>query len=545
MKARALQITLALIAGALLTYIFLSESSTPVTKSSRSLASIESSPRLPSEVILSLQQIQQFESEFEQTLALYQLIQPKHVHEIIGLLEEAEIVLSRSDYKAASAIAVTRLTELDHELALNLLLEAERSIQPAWVQSMFHVLARMDLNLAIARVDQIPHVLRTTAIQSIFSSLDDLPNAEKVALADTLGINASRIASLDWNQKIEYAMSLPDGQRKMIEVMQVMSAWGREDPLAAISASRQLSGQMSEIALYQIIEGWAQSDTNAAIEWLQNEPSSSFKANFYPGLIAQLAEQNFESALLLADSLTGQTKDQTLAQISGQWSLYDYDAFRQWFFATTVKAPMSGALHQTISSLATHNPTLLDELIPEIPGPMRKMAESIREHAEISANPAAFAQKITQMDDDEERHNATQTLLSRWLYQDSEAAANWLRRQGEQSDPRHYQQVTAQWSRFDPDAAYAYAESLNRPEAREAAHFGILQSSQDIEALIRFYDSTRNEDLKAQAGQFIHQQLLFTDPERARLYQPEEQQSNTVFNGSGALGIRRALPTDN
>ena len=149
------------------------------------------------------------------------------------------------------------------------------------------------------------------------------------------------------------------------------------------------------------------------------------------------------------------------------------------------------------------------------------------------------------MDDDEERHNATQTLLSRWLYQDSEAAANWLRRQGEQSDPRHYQQVTAQWSRFDPDAAYAYAESLNRPEAREAAHFGILQSSQDIEALIRFYDSTRNEDLKAQAGQFIHQQLLFTDPERARLYQPEEQQSNTVFNGSGALGIRRALPTDN
>ena len=478
-----------------------------------------SSVTSPSQRALSLTEITQISSEFEQSLALYRMLSTATADDIILLLEDAKTSVPGYDYVGATSIMYGRLAELDIYAALDRALADSGPAQAHWINAIFHALARLDLDQATLLAATLSPEHKGVAARAMLRSRDDLPRTELLAIADDLNTAPPLNPFADDPRAAwEESKSIQNRDTRYRRQYQILMQWAQLDPAQALAMTNDLPQNYAQGLQMQITSKWAASDFDAAWRWVNENVDGRSQSQLSTRLIGQLAERDLEGARLLSDTLPEQIKNNALQQIIPAWAKQDPQDLLAWLDQQSSPEVRTMMINQATNAFALHNPDYLDVLLerldPDAQQQARQMLVSVLAHTQ----PDRAIPQIEAISDPRQRLQASQTLLSNWVRQDRRAAEKWLESLNAEESATLYQTYMQSWSQWDENAAMQYAERIRDPELRDNAMLGLVHSFSDVNALEVVYAEITDPEIKRRFARYLHRRLQQVDPVRAETY---------------------------
>ena len=392
----------------------------------------------PSEAPATLADTRRLSSQFEQKLALLEVLRSSDSRTMEALLDEAGALDRFSPSREFAEHAIyTRYAELDPQGALGRMVADEVN----WwaLREVIALCAKTDPDGVLDYVDALdePHrkmlagtILREVkgrgdiqnAIAARFSLHRELDRARALETADTDPAGA-------WHA----ALSL-DARSRPGSLNLIARDWARSDPVAAFEAAGTLADtQLRENVERAVVSEWMRNDRDAALDWVLALPTSSHREAIATALNT-LARTDYKAAL---DTLV-ELGDRVLVgrlslRMAWTWGSYDPQAAYDW------------AVTQTSSQM-------LGELIHPV---MSTIARSAPEDAISLAS---------RLDDALQRAAAFRSVFATWAQSDVRAAAQWIVASQTPSDAA-YQLIPA-YAKLDPEEAFDWLMSLDASQHR-------------------------------------------------------------------------------
>ena len=392
----------------------------------------------PSEAPATLADTRRLSSQFEQKLALLEVLRSSDPRTMEALLDEAGALDRFSPSREFAEHAIyTRYAELDPQGALGRMVADEVN----WwaLREVIALCAKTDPDGVLDYVDALdePHrkmlagtILREVkgrgdiqnAIAARFSLHRELDRARALETADTDPAGA-------WHA----ALSL-DARSRPGSLNLIARDWARSDPVAAFEAAGTLADtQLRENVERAVVSEWMRNDRDAALDWVLALPTSSHREAIATALNT-LARTDYKAAL---DTLV-ELGDRVLVgrlslRMAWTWGSYDPQAAYDW------------AVTQASSQM-------LGELIHPV---MSTIARSAPEDAISLAS---------RLDDALQRAAAFRSVFATWAQSDVRAAAQWIVASQTPSDAA-YQLIPA-YAKLDPEEAFDWLMSLDASQHR-------------------------------------------------------------------------------
>lgn len=261
------------------------------------------------------------------------------------------------------SMVLTQMAGNDPQLALNSALSVKDPIQSAQLLSaILGTVASNNPQLAADHISELPagqfrqQALRTIASQWMGrdpdAALDWVATLDENAYRATMQQIGRQLSYQDperaaallpqfsdamrqqWTPHIAGAMARTDPQqaadwirqfssdRNYPQLMQqVATAWGQQDPLAALDFISELPGNQRLNSMNAIVSSWANTDLQAAASWVSNNASSDEQQVTARSIAWQWASRDFDGARQWVNSLSDKARDAALTQMIGMGNL--------------------------------------------------------------------------------------------------------------------------------------------------------------------------------------------------------------------------------
>ena len=337
-----------------------------------------------------------------------------------------------------------------------------------------------------------------------------------------LGVVASTVAETRPQDALALAQTL-DGSDRQEVIQAALQAWAQTDAAAAMAALRELDDAgLSQEAHYSILAQWSRVDPNAAFEWALTQKTSLGNAHLAAMPLQQIARDNPEEALRLAEKLTGMPKQGALASVLGVWADSDPRAAAEWL--ETATGDVSQAVSAVVFAFGRTAPAEAFEWAKRLPKKSQEMALMSLVSVATMHSPDTAADYVSSISDPQLQAKAERTLVMGLAQNNPQEAARWIRSNTDaQERSALYQQLFQSWGFVDRDEAHAELRRLSRQDERDSAALGLVAATAfgDIEFAERIYDDIRGDDAKRDAAQAVYRGLLHVDPARAERFRKE------------------------
>lgn len=458
----------------------------------------------------SLLGISRLDSEFEQNLALYQLMVEADAGEILRRIDEALMTITGSDQRAAIAMLLSRLAELDATAGLSWILEHPGFHQQSWLHSLFFTWARMDPTASQAAAEALPPHLRQIAGSAYLTALNGMDIAQRERLAQAFGLQSPPLdTSMSFQDNWNALVSLGTGGSRQRQLQTLISRWSSADPEAAWQAAASLTDPRMKSRLQQQVGyRWAQADPEAAIELFLSDRSGTLGDDVIQYAFSQLAATDTNAAFLKLDSLPARLRQS--AQLGMARSVIENNRSQvlSWIDGSTDDG-FKRSLYQTLleSSLRADATSVdlawIDQLKPED----ALSAESYAISALASSQPEATARRVEQINDPARRSAAITQLSRRWAQRDGQAAADWLNQVGGAERADTTRNLIRGWASSDLPGAMRYLERLPSGEARDDGWLTVIRSARSASEIERALASIEAPEKREQAVMSAYNQL--------------------------------------
>ena len=463
-------------------------------------------------------------SEFDQSAGLYALLAPLDVDALVGLLDYSEIAFAGADYVGATRVIIGRIAEFDPDRAIALAERAIGSTRPEWLASIFHALARIDLDDARARAEKLPALLRPGVAQALIRSRDDLSLAEQATIANSLGLRHVPVGAIQdygvaWTQAKE--MRSPNG--RVQRLMQILNQWSEVDPRAALQAAQSERGQFAHHLVSQVVSRWVRREPDAALGWLHAQSwNARTSPQHFQSVYANLAQQDPEAALMWAQTLSGEQRGAALLGVLPQLATLRpevaFDALDE-----LEGQQRQQLLQQVAMNAAMADPGSLDQVLDRVQGEERDQLLSMAVSMMVHQDPEAAIARLDEVADEDTRQSLARRVVGQWSQQDLDAAVTWVERESADNRPALYQGIAQQWTHNDVEAAYAFARSLSDRDERDAALVGAMNGAyNDADLARRMYDDIGGEEARQGGAWALFNALRNADPAAAERFRLEE-----------------------
>lgn len=415
--------------------------------------------------VKSLAQTATIRSEFDQSAALFALAAPMDAAGIRQLLESAALVLQGNDFVGGTSILMGRYAELDFPSALAYALASGGSNRQAWIQSVFHARARLDLEDAVNVASELQGNLRVAAGMAILRSRDNIALEARRSIAKTLGLpDQALIATSGLNSAEAWreASNISNLNQRMQAQMQVAMTWARNDPMAALQAADDLDNQGMRTALQmQILALIAASDSGAALAWVEAQPEGQHRDQLMSSLVQRLALEDPERAQSLMTRLPEAVRDQVELSMWTQRAAEDPEGAAAWAANRPDRDGGVNASHQLLMTLGMTAPEAAERFFQALPASVRTHVESMYIQVIAASDPVKAAKRVEQIAEPERRIEAARPLIMNWASQDPQTARQWIEQQPAEATPSLYHSLAIGWTQRDRSSAREFADSMD------------------------------------------------------------------------------------
>jgi hypothetical protein len=357
----------------------------------------------------------------------------------------------------AAMNVLEKLAPLDPDAALNLL---DQTGTPGYRDQGFSFIAE------VRAAQSIPDTL------SWAKTLSDGKDQETALRAV-----ASRLASIEPGQAVEFLMSQPAGKQRDQLAGPLAETWAASDPQAASAWASQLpDGPLRQEACSGLERSWApqdpeaaanfilnslppgdarlsllkdvaeiwrfagELDTPGAIAWASRLPPGTDRDAVLSGMCNSLADQDPAQAASLAIAISpGELQTETFNRLAGNWVI------------SCGSAPEAAAWSAALP-----------------PGPTRAAAMAAVSAPWASEDPVASGLWLESLPADDARAKAAEAYVAQTVQARPDLAAQWVDSIADE-DARNQQieAIARQWLKSDPDAAQAWLEHTTLPADRQ------------------------------------------------------------------------------
>ncbi|MFK7912668.1 MAG: hypothetical protein AB8B93_02035 [Pseudomonadales bacterium] len=496
-------------------------------ESSAPAVAVESAPMVratPAAVApMTFSELGAIRSDYEQTYALYRLMDGQDDAGIEGLLDQARSQLSGDDFVAASAILYGRLAELNPERAVQRVLQAPGTAQASWLNAVFHAWARLDLDAALKAAEQLSGPFKQIAGRAVLRSRGDLPAVVRTDIAGGLSLQSPPLSrGGDFSQAWQEAMARPNSNQQAQGLMQIAALWASSDPAAAMQAATAIAnGSLRQSVQGQIAMEWARQDPDTAFEWVRTRQGTARRQQMVQQMFQVFASADPVAAQQRAEQLSGSNQVRAMLGVLGPLAVADQRAAAQW--VETLKSPRlrMDAIQTMTLSLAQHAPDSAEEWIATLPEQDGQLADMLLSSILVNTDPDRAARRVASLEDPQRRQNAASNLVGNWARQDVDATADWIGTMPESERGPLYQTLAARWSRWDSEAAEQFVSQLDSGIEKDHVRAGLLGNGAPLEQAVRLFEEIGDSDLKRQAAMQLYYRYLEFDPDQAERFRRE------------------------
>ncbi|NBC23590.1 MAG: hypothetical protein GVY21_08965 [Gammaproteobacteria bacterium] len=483
------------------------------------------------------------DSDFAQTAALYQLAAGADAADLERLLGEVSQVPGGVDRRAAVSILYGRYADLDPAAAVDHLLRQRSIHEDVGLRAIFHAWARLDLQAAIARAEELAPSQRHHAGAVMLLARHDLRFSEQQRIAERLGIESvlRQVAArqsvdamqVDPQGEWQRVVAEPPGPIRQHRLAAVLRAWAGLDPLAALNAVQSLpeAGTRRNL-VQQVVQVWSERDPRAAMDWAMAQPPSGQRGHYLGVALRALSRSDPRSAFDLALALPAGDRDDAVGNVLGEWASADPAAAAAALARVSGETVNYSALSQVAMHYVGRDPDAATGWLATLDERRAAMATSMMFSVLGRQRPQEAARLVDDLPG-ALRRQASQSLVQTWAAQDPVTAARWV---DDMVDPALRAEagraLTRQWARYDVDAALRYADAIVERQEREAALLGVLESRRIEPARAEdIYADIRDEAHRRQAAQRLYMLYQQSDPDRAERFR--EAAGIGAPNGTG------------
>ena len=300
----------------------------------------------------------------------------------------------------------------------------------------------------------------TGSIQSI-SSLSD-PLARSRQMLDLI----DGLAPGDFESVVADFRALGMTRERMGEYNMLLHAWGKVDPLGAISYAQ--ANSRSDHAVKEVLASWSTNNPNAALAWAR-ENHEGDKANPYlVGIIGGLADSNPTLATQVLQELPfSKERGEALGSLIPHIAQLGVEGANSWLSGIEDPKLVGGASAYLADHFSKQDPVMGAQWASSIADDearQRAISEVVDNWAD--KDPAA-AQTWIETLSPQDQLTAGPEFVSSYASQDANAAADWL---DSQSNSENYQDLLREFTngatRSDPVLALNYGNELDDDSSR-------------------------------------------------------------------------------
>lgn len=328
---------------------------------------------------------------------------------------------------------------------------------------------RSDFDAASTYISSMTPHERNTIINRISYSLGDSDTDPEVAIAwvmenaggrarsDSMRSIIDRLSQKDPGKAMEMLDSIPYGQAYSNAVRSLASNWARQDPESAYSwidslpqgperenAFRSFAGRAAELdadraflittqmpegqertnMLNQIASAKAKSDPQATANWVMSFPDENLRNSAMRNVVYAWAERDPRAAAQYLQTSGANLKDDTYNQLATRWAQNDPYAAADW--ALTLPEDKAGrAIGGVANSWLDHDMYAASEWVSTLPqGNVRQKAVESLVNKVYRVEPDAAFDWALELENENQRKNATRRIAYEWKKRNVEAARN-------------------------------------------------------------------------------------------------------------------------
>lgn len=198
---------------------------------------------------------------------------------------------------------------------------------------------------------------------------------------------------------------------------------------AAIWAAQQTGSVVRQEAIQQVALAWAETDLPKAVEWVAGLPSDAARSAVLGNLGYELARTAPVAALaLVAALLPGLERDDLTVHAVSQWATLDALAATEWACAIPALALRERALASIVAAVADQNPEAAVILTTNAmwPGESQNQAAIAIIQRWTQQDPRSAAAWVQEFPSGDLQEAAIRNLVTVWSREGAEGPMGWL-----------------------------------------------------------------------------------------------------------------------
>ena len=422
---------------------------------------------------------------FDKTLAYYQGVADLTEDEVKLQLQNLALELSSADTALLKQVLLTRLAGINPQAALDYIVVENPANIHAWLQFIFQVWAKDDINAALVYGQFLPPAHKTTALRAIYTARPELSQQQRQEFATQVG--APHYAS-EWEQQLQLATIQRDPAAAWADATQIpgyslrrealMNAafyWGQQDPTAALAALVSVEDRALRLQLQRrIIDEWSKQQAHEAIDWLISQPQSTEKTELLTRTLTELAQSDPAGAIQYSREYLDQRQGETIEKILAVWAKNDIQSAAQWFKEAN-PADLNGYMASTIATqYAKQTPVEALAWATQLPETLAKNAVSAAVKELVHTNPDYANQLIQHINNPSVRDSAVESQVAALTNTNLRAAIEIVQTTDNDRQAYLYQVLYRNWARFDLAAAINYLDNIQNSTNRDNAIYSIF-----------------------------------------------------------------------
>lgn len=376
-------------------------------QSNTNSASTKVADQVLREGIQSLGDLQNIESEFSRTAALYGFLKNANGSSLLGLLEQAQELTPASLQHSTEEAVIQRFASMNPGKALAQVEKFAASRQGPLTTAVFVEWSRNQLDHAIASATKLDDSRKVAALRGILQARDDLSEDLRRGIARELGheqfaldlIAQDRISEISGDPKATWDVLVNDEQEDMAQVVMLVEtsqAWYEQSGFDALLA---MQDSLSDWTTRQIVLG------STIYRMSPEELETTFDK-----AVANDQGGRWSMAHIVAQAWVGSDPERAFAAVSS----LDSGELKQRLQETVVR------------NWANDDPHVVLERIEELPDSVKRMAQEGAIIAIARLDPVEASQLLSGVEDNRTKSNIAWQLTSIWSNEDIHGALNWV-----------------------------------------------------------------------------------------------------------------------
>ncbi|MXW07283.1 MAG: hypothetical protein F4X56_00625 [Gammaproteobacteria bacterium] len=354
-----------------------------------------------------LEDILQFETDFERKTALFGLLMNASESSVIEYLEESQELEPPSLRRTTENVIVQKLASLNAQIALDQVHALPMSRQQNLITAVFEELSLSDLNKAKNLALELDPTLKHAAVHGILLARhkhsDDLMleiakdlNQEAYAvtyLAEAVAFSAFEDAALAWSRIVS------DSQPNLAQtefLIQVASEWLLQEGISVID---QISESLTDTVVRDAV---------------------------IMSALHRIAQDDPRAALIEALQLTSDSRELALRTIAEVWARIDPQAALAEISTMESGKTLTLLQESVLTAWAENDPNALLEALAFVPEHLRAMAKEEAMLAIARISPEEAVSFLSDIEDDNLRIKLAKEIATNWSEQDPHAALDWV-----------------------------------------------------------------------------------------------------------------------